>query len=106
VVQVNPGPSEVIKIPAESKTGTTPFESLCFRSRARIIIIGPFFSCGRMRPQAEDGQLACDQHLRSNLLVFASFKVCAGVNVVSAGPAGWGEQGVQAIGISPLIGIR
>jgi len=58
-----------------------------------------------MRPQPEDGKVACHQHFRSNLLVFASFKVCAGMNGVFARPAYGGKQCIQAICVGPLVGV-
>jgi hypothetical protein len=58
VIQVNPGSSKVIKISAEAKTSAGPFEALSFRTRACVIIVGPLFSRGGMRAQAEDRQLA------------------------------------------------
>src|SRR5260370_14434769 len=58
-----------------------------------------------MRTQTEDRQLTRDQYLRNNLLVFASFEICAGMNGVFACPSCWGEQRVQPVGVGPLIGI-
>jgi hypothetical protein len=87
IVQIDPGPSEVIQIPPESKTAAGPFETLRFRSRGSIIVVGPLFSSGRMRTQTEDGQLTGDQHFRDEFLIFTSLKSRAGMNCVPACPA-------------------
>src|SRR5258708_3299506 len=87
IVQIDPRPSEVIQIPPESKTGTGSFERLRFRSRGRVIIVGPLFSRGRMRTQTEDGQLTGDHHFRDDLLILTPLKVRAGMICVPPCPA-------------------
>ena len=84
VIQVNPGPSEVITITTKSKTRAGPLKGLSLCRRSSIIIVGPFFSGGRMRAHAEDREFTGDQHFRDNLLVFASFEIRAGMNVYCA----------------------
>jgi len=68
VVQVNPRSREIIKITSEAKTRAGPLERLGFRTRAGVVIVGPFFSCCGMRTQAEDGHLTGHEHFRDNLL--------------------------------------
>jgi len=87
----------------EAETAACSLEGLCFRARSGVVIVGPLFSDGGMRAQAEDRQLTGDQHLAHNLLVFAAFEIRAGVYGVLARPASRGEQGIQTIRVGPLI---
>src|SRR6202040_2434015 len=105
IVQIDPRPSEVIQIPPESKTGTGSFETLGFRSRGSVIIVGPLFARGRMRTQTEDGQLTGDQHFRDNLLILTPLKSRAGMNRVPACPARRSNQRIQTICVSSLVGV-
>src|SRR5207244_11656975 len=64
VVQVNPGSREAIKITAQAKTSAGPLERLRFRSRAGVVIVGPFFSCCGMLTQRDGGSVPGAQQLR------------------------------------------
>ena len=81
-------------------------ERLGFCACAGIVVIRPLFSSCGVGTEAEDRQFAGDQHLGDNLLVFAAFKVRAGVNDVLARPPCRAKQVVQAVCVGPLVGIR
>jgi len=85
-VEICPYTVEIIKIAAQPQATARSLERLCFRACAGVVIVGPFFSGGRMRTQAEGHQLTSDQHLGDDLLVSAALEMGAGMDRVFAGP--------------------
>ena len=73
----------------------TVLRRLCLHSHRRQILLP-----SQSVTNAEDGEFTRHKDFRDNLLVFAAFKVCAGMNGVFAGPARGSEQRVQTICVS------
>jgi hypothetical protein len=104
-VEIYPYTVETIKIAAQTEATARSLERLGFRACTGVVIVGPFFSGGRMRTQAEDHQLTSEHHLGNDLLVSAALEIGAGMDRVFAGPASRGKQRVQAIRVGPLISV-
>jgi hypothetical protein len=59
-----------------------------------------------VRTKSKDREFAGNEHFGYDPFVLGPLKVCAGMYSVPASPTRWSKEGIETIGVGPLVSIR